>query len=304
MKCQKCKKVLSERGPHFVCQGACQGTFHRNCVNGLLADMKAGKTRYCCNNCEEESEDEPEESVDVSKAIKDILKKVSVLPGLEKQLDAISLSMSVLSEKYDTLLAEHEQSKERIVKLEKVTMNTQNKCIHLEKCNVALQQKVEELEQATRKHKIEITGVEQLPSENVMDIVAKVGRAIDVSCADIESAARAHPLKPGKRPAPIIVAFKTTGTESRDKWLAQRRKLMSTTSGGIVGGSMTTKIYINEDLTHASRVLLWNAKQRLRASYKYIWVSKGKILVKKTDDSNAVWVKTENDLLDLVKVHK
>jgi hypothetical protein len=304
MECQKCKKILSKKGSHFICQGACQGTFHRSCVKGLLADMRAGRNRLCCNNCEEESDDEQENvemHVDASAAIKDILKKVSVLPDLKKELSIISHSMSVLSDKYDTLLAEHEKSKQKIASLEKVTFNTQNKCIYLEKCNIALQQKIEQFEQATRKHRIEIVGVEQLPGEKVEDVVAKIGKEINVSCEDIELAKRAFPSKPDRKPAPIIVEFRTAGTRSRDMWLAQRRQLKDVTSGSIVGGSMASKVYINEDLTHAARSLLWNSKNRLRGIFKYVWVNNGKILAKKSDGGKAIWIRSENDLADLVK---
>lgn len=305
MECQKCKKTLSRKGSHFICQGACQGTFHRGCVKGLLADMRAGRNRFCCNNCEEESEDESVNSempIDSNAAdIKDILKKVSVLPDLKKELSMIVHSMSVLSDKYDTLLAEHEKSKEKIAYLERSTLNTQNKCVYLEKCNVALQQKIEQFEQTTRQHKIEIVGVEQLPGEKVEDLVAKIGNEINVTCEDIELAKRAFRSKPDGKPAPIIVEFKTVGTRSRDLWLANRKQLKDITSDKIVGGPLTNKIYINEDLTHAARLLLWNAKNRLRGIYKYVWVSGGKILAKKSDGAKAVWIRSDSDLADMVK---
>ncbi|XP_048002433.1 uncharacterized protein LOC125238975 [Leguminivora glycinivorella] len=269
--------------------------------------MKAGRNRRCCNNCEDnESDDEveQEEDQDVDKMLKVILKKVSVLPGLEKQLSDIKQSMSVLSEKYDTLLAEHEQSKEKISKLEKMAASTNNKCIYLEKQNMALEQKIQEFEQTTRKHNIEIVGIEQLPDENIMGIVTKIGEKIDVSCADIESARRTHPPRPGPnaRPAPIIVAFKSSGTAARDQWLARRRRLADLTSAALTGGALATRVYLNEDLNKATRVLLWNVKNQLHGVFKYIWVVNGKILVKKAEGGNATWVRSENDLSELKKV--
>lgn len=268
--------------------------------------MKAGRDRRCCNNCEEDEsgdEEEQEENQDVDKILKVILKKVSVLPGLEKQLSAIKQSISVLSDKYDTLLAEHEQSKEKISKLEKMAASTNNKCVYLEKQNMVLEQKIQEFEQASRKHNIEIVGIEQLPGENIMDIVATIGNKIDVTCAEIESARRTHPPRsgPNAKPAPIIVAFKSSGTAARDQWLAQRRRLADLTSATITGGSLTTKVYLNEDLNKSTRVLLWNVKKQLHGIFKYIWVVNGKILVKKVDGGNSTWVRSENDLNELKK---
>lgn len=303
MECQKCKKVLAKKGSHFMCQGPCQGTFHKGCVKGLAADMKNGRNRIHCNNCEEEgSEDEEneDESQDFTKILKDIQRKVSTIPGLKKQLDSITQSMSLLSDKYDSLIEEHEQSKKKINKLEKAVENVTNKCVYLEKCNIALEQKVEDFEQKSRKHNIVIAGVEQLPDENVRVIVTKIAENINVSCSDIEWAKRSAPMKSGSKPASIIVGFKTSGTESRDSWLSNRRNLKDTTSNMLTNGSAVNKVYINEDLTHSARALLWNTKQHLHGAYKYIWVSNGKILVKKTDGEKSICVRNESDINNLI----
>ena len=78
MECQKCKKVLSKKGSHFMCQGPCQGTFHRGCVKGLAADIKNGINRRYCNNCEDdgsEEDEQEEESQGYTEILKDIQKK-------------------------------------------------------------------------------------------------------------------------------------------------------------------------------------------------------------------------------------
>ncbi|CAG4948831.1 unnamed protein product [Parnassius apollo] len=168
MECQKCKKILAKKGSHFICQGPCQGTFHRGCVKGLLADIKNGRNRIYCNNCEDdgsEEEEQQEYSQDYTKMLKDIQLKVSAIPGFKKQLVSITQSLSMLSDKYDTmiLIVEHEQSKDKIHKLEKTVADVNNKYDYLQKENTALEQKLHEFEQVSRKHNIEIVGVEQLP---------------------------------------------------------------------------------------------------------------------------------------------
>jgi uncharacterized protein YoxC len=303
MECQKCKKVLAKKGSHFMCQGPCQGTFHRSCVKGLAADLKSGRDRIYCNNCEddEQSEDEPEgEMQDFARILKDIQKKVGVIPGLKKDLESITQSLSLLSDKYDTLITEHNQSKQKIQKLENTVTSLTNKCIHLDKCNSAIEQKISELEQATRKNNIEIVGVEHLPGENVKEIITKIGNIINVNCDDIEWVRRTRPLKAGSKPAPIIVGFKSTGTHSRDAWLVHRRRVSETTSNTVTSGLDTSRIYINEDLTKAARALLWTTKSTLRGIYKYIWVSNGRILVKKSDGDKSMCVRSESDVTELL----
>ncbi|KAF9797778.1 hypothetical protein SFRURICE_017973, partial [Spodoptera frugiperda] len=264
----------------------CQGTFHRSCVKGLAADLKAGKNRIFCNNCEDDDSEteEQEDCLDSDKILKDIQKNVRVIPGLLKQLETIKQSMSLLSDKYDTLLTEHEKSKTKIKTLEKTVEHISNKCTFLEKCNGALEQRVHDFEQSTRKHNIEIVGIEQLPGENVKEVVTKIGNMINVSSDDIDFVRRNQPRKQGVKTSSIIVGFKSSGTESRDAWLAQRRKLADVTN-----------------LTKATRTLLWKTKKELNNKYKYIWVSKGKILVKKTEDENSIWVRSDGDVNDLLK---
>ncbi|VVD03309.1 unnamed protein product [Leptidea sinapis] len=202
MECQKCKKVLAKKGSHFMCQGPCQGTFHRGCVKGLAADIKNGnknkKKRINCNNCEDEGsedEDQDEELQDYSKILKDIQKKVGAIPGFKTQLDSITQSLIMLSDKYDSLIVEHEQSKEKIHKLEKAITNVSNNCVYLEKQNISFEQKIQEFEQASRKQNIEIVGIEQLSGESVIQIVSKIGEKINASSSDIEWARRSRPYK-------------------------------------------------------------------------------------------------------------
>lgn len=140
--------------------------------------MKAGRTRIYCNNCEEEEEmeedDQEIEGQGFEKILKDIQNKVSTLPSLKKQLNSITASMGLLAEKYHTLLAEHEESKKNIVNLEKSILNVNNKCVYLEKVNGAIEQKIHKFEQSSRKQNIEIVGIEQLPEDNIVNVVKKL----------------------------------------------------------------------------------------------------------------------------------
>lgn len=301
MECLKCKKSLAKKGSHFTCQGQCKGTFHRSCVKGLAADIKSGKNRIYCHNCEDEESEEEimEEEQSQSNILKDIQKKLAAIPGLAKQLESISQSLSLLSDKYDTLIVEHEQSKMKINKLERTVGNINNKCVYLEKCNAALEQKLQDYEQEKRKNNIEIVGIEQLPTENVKDIVMKLGSSLNVDVTGIEWAKRSRQTKLGNRPAPIIVSFKANGVGSRDSWLAQRRKVAEIRSNMVTNGSADFKVYINEDLARATRALLWNTKKQLHGIYKYIWVSSGKILVRRTDGEKPIWIRAESDIADL-----
>jgi hypothetical protein len=207
-------------------------------------------------------------------------KKVSVIPGFKKHLYSIQQSISLLSDKYGTLLVEHEQTKEKLLKLEKTVTNVSNKCVYLEKCNLACKQKLQEYEQSMRNNNLEIAGIEYLPGENLKTVVTNIAAKIGANCDGIDWVKRRRPPKEGSKPPPIVVGFKSSGAGSRDWWLANRRKI-EFTSDVVTGGVMKTKIYINKDLISTTRLLLWNVKKELSGIYKYIWVSNGRILLKK-----------------------
>lgn len=232
------------------------------------------------------TDDEEQDDIkkDFEKILKDIQRKVSGIPTLKSQLESITTSMSMLSDKYDTLIAEHEQSKQKITELKKTAININNKIVYLEKCNSALEQKVQEYDQVSRKNNLEIVGVEQLPGENLREVVTKTGQLINVSSMEIEWGSRRRQQRTDSdRPAPILIGFKatTSGANERDTWLAQRRKLKEFTSDVITGGTIQNKVFINEDLTKAAKELFWNTKKRLHGLWKYVWVANGKILAKK-----------------------
>ncbi|CAG5045531.1 unnamed protein product [Parnassius apollo] len=144
--------------------------------------------RIYCNNCEDdgsEEEEQEEYSKNCTKIFKDIQLKVAAIPGFKKQLDSITQNLSMLTDKYDTLIL-HEQSKVKIHKLEKTVADVNNEYVYLQKQNTALEQKLHQFEQVSRKHNIEIVGVEQLPGENLTEIVSKIGDIINVSSSNIE----------------------------------------------------------------------------------------------------------------------
>ncbi|CAH2088031.1 unnamed protein product [Euphydryas editha] len=134
MECFKCKSVLGKKAQHFVCQGPCGGTFHKKCVKGLASDLKRGISRIHCNNCEggaSEDDDLEEDTQDFSNILKDIQNKVGAIPGVKKQLEIITESLSLLSDKYDTLIVEHEQSKDEIKQLERKMESITNKYVYI-----------------------------------------------------------------------------------------------------------------------------------------------------------------------------
>lgn len=133
-----------------------------------------------------------------------------------------------------------------------------------------------------------------------MDLVKSLGDLIKVNTKHIEWAKRIQTRKEGK-PSVVIVGFgSSSGSSIRDTWIQHRRNTQ-VTSDMITGGAQRNKIYINEDLSKEVRELLWKTKTELRGIYKYIWVSNGKILVKKADGEQSLRVRALSDISELKK---
>ena len=59
----------------------------------------------------------------------------------------------------------------------------------------------------------------------------------------------------------------------------------------------TKSVFINENLTRPRKKLLWMTKQKAKlADYKYLWTSNGNIFVRKSEETDALTVKTNDDL--------
>ncbi|CAG4975972.1 unnamed protein product [Parnassius apollo] len=85
------------------------------------------------------------------------------------------------------------QKLETHTQIEKTVADANNTYVYLQKQNTAIEQKLHEFEQVSRKHNIEIVGVEQIPGENVINDI------INVSSSDIEWARRTRSPKESKK---------------------------------------------------------------------------------------------------------
>lgn len=198
-------------------------------------------------------------------------------------------SVQMMSEKFDTALAElsqHENSladmKKRIEKFEGNQSSGQIEDIKKE---------INELEKHNRKLNLEIHGIKKTDNE---DLLAKVNKCVEslelpqLTTCDVTAIHRL-PSKPDKTPG-IIVRFARQAV--RDDWFNNRKKLKE--------AHKNENVYIQENLTKQTRTLLWEAKQwALDKNYRFVWQSGGKVLIRKKEGDTAVVVKSKNHLMTL-----
>lgn len=219
----------------------------------------------------------------------------SSLTEIKSQNDAISLSMSTLSAKYDELKTELENFK-------------QERKEHI--CYIkTLENKLEKLELQSCTTKLEIRNIPKFQNETkeqLCNTVKKIGTTLNLQLqtADIRDVYRPF-AKPGVI-KPIVVEFTSVLTKesliSNLKKLTQQEKTDKLNSKlfGQENSESNKPIYISECLTPKGRRLFFLARDFASSNdYKYCWTSYGKIYLRKKEGMAHVRIEEEIDLAKL-----
>lgn len=167
------------------------------------------------------------------------------------------------------------------------------KCQGLEKRNLELEVRLTRSEQYSRNMNLEIRGVLQQPDENVVDVIGKIGSAIQetISSADIESCHRV-PTRDAQK-SNIVIQFKSRAKRDATLKKGKRARLCNSDIG--LGGP--APIYINEHLCPALKQLLGKAISRKReCHWKSVWSFNGKIFARRSDDEPSIVIEHDGDL--------
>lgn len=224
----------------------------------------------------------------------------SRLQELNDQFSEFKTSVSFLSEQYDNLKANIDTNNSEIKLLK-----TENALLRSELSVLA--GRVRQIDQLSRSSNLELQCVPEKRSENVMTIIKQLGNVVKcpINDHDIAFCSRIAKSNPDtSRPRSILVKFNTPRT--RDSLLAaaiQYNKVhseekLNTSLLGLDGKK--SAVYIVENLTIENKGL--HAAARLRAKqldYKYVWVRGGRVYVRKSDSSEAVFIRNMDTINSL-----
>lgn len=218
-----------------------------------------------------------------------------ILEDVKTEITTVQNSLQFMSENYDLVLTRLEaiESKVKYYDTIKTDMAHMNKSIEL------IQSDINKKEQWARRSNIEVIGVPESNSENLMDLVRKLSDLINYeSCInnDIDFITRVTPKTNNtKKSRPIVMRF--LSRYKKDDFLARLRekKLLKAFILGYAGNS--ANIYFNDHLTSSNKMLLRKTKDMAREKhYKYVWVKNCSILLRKNDTSPVLHINTEDDL--------
>lgn len=154
------------------------------------------------------------------------------------------------------------------------------------------------LEQQARQCNMEISNLPEKKLENLLIYIERLSSEINypLPTSNIVSIHRVpHADRQNTRPKNIIVKFATK--YMRDNFIAAFRAKRGVDSSklGISGHPHT--IYCNEHLTLANKILFRQCRETARKEdYKFVWVKHGNILMRKSETSPVIAIRSLQDL--------
>lgn len=300
--CKVCLKSISVKQLKLTCSD-CSADFHASCVKMSKADVEylssEGLVWRCppCASTRRRSMRLESQAAEGSVSIEDVMKMLEDMrqeqrqsvqdfnrsfeehnKRIEESTAAFTVQASRMEEffkKMDVVCAENERLKRKIDTLE---------------------ERLEEMEQYSRSNTVEIHGVPSEPNENVIEVVKKVGVALDLNVTEsmIDACHRLGRRDEAKGPPGIIVRFVRRIDKEE---LLRKRRVKRNLSTRHMGLTSDVPVYINESLSPARRRLYAMARQAKRQQgYKYLWLRGGKILMRKEESTKVVQITTQSDL--------
>lgn len=321
VKCDLCDKGITKRSPGLECS-KCGKVVHANQgCSGLPAKQIAAlrlseSLEWNCDECsrisprrktsfivpEEDEEDDMDRAIDqntsqidVKKLLRDISLEVKKI--VRKENETFEEALNFFGKKFEEFGDKINVFSERITELEKKQVSLVNKNKHLETKVSSLEVQIRKMEQSGLDKMVEIAGIPKANNEDIKTIAGNVAKLLIVDENDIKSVKRTEG-RPGSD-GQLLVELKDA--ECAASWAQASKKetapiLAEHVVPSIQQEAAKLKVIVRRALSKTNKTLLWNAQQKLRPSYKYVWFQAGKVLARKGDGDKPIAIWCEEDL--------
>lgn len=302
-KCKVCDLSVVTRKAKIQCT-SCKLYIHGSCANMSQEDIEFLTTEneiWRCDTCQKEhrASRRVEPITDASGVSnKDIMNALSEqIKHLEHELGkSVDACHDRIGDLVKTIEDQSKALKEYDRKFDALSEENSN----LRSRVKTLETHVEDLEQYSRVNCIEVNGIPESKNDSPMDIIKKVGKALDVNIEDdmVDACHYLGAKQEGKNRGIIVKLVRRTIKEEIIKKRKVKRNLNTTDIG--LTQSPASVIYVNESLSPARRKLL-NAARAFRrdCGYTFVWVSNGKVFLRKNEGERAMVVTSLDQLSEL-----
>lgn len=319
--CDKCSKNITKRSPGLECS-KCEKVVHSNTscsglTNKQIAALRAAENLdWTCQECHnssfrrssffipEENEDEgtSQDSAEVSKNVKQLLKEMTkeMEKAIQREMKDFMKSLQYQSDKMDEIMENIEFCKQSIQELKRKNTELMNKNSNLETRINALEQRQHEIEQQKLNNQLEVFNIPTSDDKEIKIIAENIAKKLHMPCEDIVSV---QVNSSTRKENTGTIQIKMKNTETLHKWLSVSKSTKILVKDIIVNESeksCSKTVFLKESLTPYNKKLLWNAKQKLKDVYKFIWCKRGIIRVRKNSDSEQIILRSLEDINKLI----
>lgn len=227
----------------------------------------------------------------------EVRKVASSSTEIRVELGSIRESMGFMNEHFECFKADIEAFRQELVVVKAQNAQCCRDNEELQKDLREARKEIVELKQYSKSMNIEVQGLAQTPIENLGKTVANIARCLgtDVTDKDIDIAHRVS--SKDKKKSNVVVRF--LSRTARDKLSSAARKTKLDT--GHLGFDTSDPIYVNDNLCMEMKVLLSKPREsRREKKWKFVWVSQGRILMRKTEKSPFSHITCDADLAQVV----
>lgn len=164
-----------------------------------------------------------------------------------------------------------------------------------------LKTEIHQQQQWERLMNLEVSGIPESNSEDVIDYVTRIAdhAGVKLTRDNIIHATRVQPRQNvSGRPKVIIVKLKNRYL--KDNILAGLRKTRGVTTHDISVPGEPRRIFVNEHLTVDNKLLFKKCREFAKSKfYQFTWVKNCRIYMRKDDTSAAIYIKHDADLYKL-----
>lgn len=299
--CGVCGDICEDKSV-VKCSGVCGLCFHPKCVKYDGVSTRAAGKQWKCEQCKKDSSVSSKSSSETTAITKEFF--LSVINQFKSQMfEEINKNTEKLQESVEFVSGTLDSINELIKKMNTEMNDIKRENAKMKEENASLKKDVDDLhkrmramEQHSRKTNVEISGIPVTPNENVLNLVKDIGSAIGQEFqADQVVAAHRVPSYRKERISSLVVRFQSQTT--RDRWITGYKNKKSLLASEVNNSFPKTRVYINEHLAPADKLLLSQIKIKCKdLNIKYAWYKEGKFFVRKSDGEKCFRVNKVDDL--------
>lgn len=263
------------------------------------ARASASSANSPCNQCVTQDELISNIRNEIREAMRDDLTDI-INTCLKGQLKQLREEINDVKDSISFTNAMFEEFKSDVISAKSTMHQVQKENEDLRATTSILLQRIHQLEQLSRISNLEIQCVPETKGENAVSYVTQLGHIIkcEIRETDISYCSRTAKANPqSTRPRSILVKFQSSRT--RDSYLAAASKYNKENPNeklntALLGIALEKKspVYVVEHLTPDTKSLHTAARQKAKElGWKYTWVKNGRVLMRKSDNSDYVLVR-------------